>query len=214
MSGRAKLRPEQHVIDTEGQALLRSRLPTPWVVRDYQPDYGIDFAVEAFRQVGNSTQGNLQYETLGEHLFIQLKSCRTTKRGELKLFGRENVEKAPEKLDCSNPVGRLETIRFAIETSELVTIQRMGAAAPVLLVIADLGTQSCHFVCLNDYIDKLLIPRLGDYTIKESRTIHVPVRNELSALRGIAPLLLTGIDPGGLPRATGETHRKAAQDPV
>jgi len=55
----------------------------------------------------------------------------------------------------------------------------MGAAVPVLLVVADLGTQSCHFVCLNDYIDKLLIPRHATYTSKESRTIHVPVRNEL-----------------------------------
>lgn len=179
MSDRAKLRTEQHMIDAEGQELLRTRLPKPWVLREYRPDYGLDYAVEAFRQSGLDARGKPQYETLGEHFYIQLKSCRSTTRGQLELFSRGNVEKAPEKLNRTNRVGELETIRFSIETPELVTVQRMGAAVPVLLVIADLDTQSCHFVCLNDYIDKLLIPRHDVYTSKKSRTIHVPVRNEL-----------------------------------
>lgn len=179
MSNRAKLRTEQHMIDAEGQELLKSCLPKPWVLREYRPDYGLDYAVETFRESGDDSLGNPRYETLGEHFFIQLKSCRTTTRRPLRLFGRSNVEKAPEKLDRSNCVGELETIRFSIETPELVTVQRMGAAVPVLLVIADLGTKSCHFVCLNDYIDKLLIPKHADYTATKSRTVHVPVRNEL-----------------------------------
>jgi hypothetical protein len=40
--------------------------------------------------------------------------------------------------------------------------------------------QRCYFVCLNDYIDKILIPEHGDYTDTASRTIHVPTLNLLS----------------------------------
>ena len=85
-------------------------------------------------------------------------------------------------------VADLEIYRFALETSELVTVERMGVGVPVLLVIADLDAQRCAFVCLNDYIDKILIPRHGDYRSKGSRTIHVPVRNEVSADVGLLAL--------------------------
>jgi hypothetical protein len=44
-------RPEQHLIDSAGQRLLREVLePLGWVVRDIQEqDYGIDFDVEVFK---------------------------------------------------------------------------------------------------------------------------------------------------------------------
>ena len=65
----------------------------------------------------------------------------------------------------------------------------MGAALPVLLIRADLDAGQCYFVCLNDYIDKFLIPRHGDYTKKASSTIHVPGFNDLrSPQTGITPL--------------------------
>ena len=38
----------------------------------------------------------------------------------------------------------------------------------------------CYFVCLNDYIDKILVPRYGDYWRTASRTIHIPIQNLLS----------------------------------
>jgi hypothetical protein len=49
-----KKRPNSHIIDTAGAQLLRRVLPDAWVVREYQPDYGIDFAVEAFDSYGGS----------------------------------------------------------------------------------------------------------------------------------------------------------------
>jgi hypothetical protein len=76
-------------------------------------------------------------------------------------------------------VGELDTVRFSLETSELVTIERMGLGVPVLLVVADLSHSKCYFVCLSDYIDKILVPRHDDYTLKASRTIHVPTANEV-----------------------------------
>ncbi|MDE2107264.1 MAG: DUF4365 domain-containing protein [Patescibacteria group bacterium] len=175
----AKQRSEQHLIDAEGERVLRSLLPRHWVLREYRPDYGLDFALETFRPPEQSKKF-ATYETLGEHLFIQLKSVASAAALPLQLYGRGNVEKQPERLHKDDPAGVLDTIRFSLETSELVTVERMGVGVPVLLVIADISISKCFFVCLNDYIDKILIPRHGDYTGKASRTIHVPVLNEVS----------------------------------
>lgn len=175
----SKQRTEQHLIDEAGQRLLRGALPPSWVLRDYRPDYGLDYSLEVFRKTG--LEGSApKFETLGEHVFIQLKSCSETKRGMLPLFMRYNVEKATEQLDRNKLVGEIETIRFSLETPELVRVHRMGAALPVLLLVADIAAQSCYFVCLNDYADKILVPRHGDYTGKASRTIHIPALNLVS----------------------------------
>jgi Domain of unknown function (DUF4365) len=58
-------RPEQHVTDTLGHALLTSALaPTGWVLRSLNPDYGADYEVEVFEN-GRTT---------GSTFKIQLKS--------------------------------------------------------------------------------------------------------------------------------------------
>ena len=183
-----KLRSEQHLIDQEGEKLLRSKLPSHWVLREYRPDYGLDFAIEIFKP-GVSSQGRPAiYETLGEHLFLQLKSVAEPMVKPLTLFSRGNVEKGPEQLDRAEKIADVDTYRFQLETSELMTVERMGVGLPVLLVIADLKAQRCSFVCLNDYIDKILIPRHDDYRLKESRTIHVPVWNEFGTEPGLVAL--------------------------
>lgn len=182
---RAKQRSEQHLIDQQGEKLLRSKLPKHWVIREYRPDYGLDFAIEVFKSAENLP---VVIETLGEHFFIQLKSITAPNVHQLKIFSRENVEKGPEILNFSDQVANIEIYKFQLETSELVTVERMGIAIPVLLVIADLATQRCSFVCLNDYIDKILIPRHEDYRIKKSRAIHVPIYNEIGTDYGLGAL--------------------------
>ncbi|WP_208453724.1 hypothetical protein [Burkholderia gladioli] len=99
-------------------------------------------------------------------------------------YGRGNVEKAREQLDSKDKIATIDTYRFSLDTTELVTVERMGIGVPVLLVIADLKARRCCFVCLNDYIDKILIPRHDDYRTKEHRTVHVPVANEIGSMRG------------------------------
>ncbi len=187
----AKKQSEQHLIDRAGQELLRSNLPKHWVLREYHPDYGLDFELETFQaDSADSKVGKSQptYETLGEHIFIQLKSIVSAKVAPLTIFGRGNVEKAPEQLQRDDVVAHVDTYRFALETSELVTVERMGVGVPVLLVIADLAAKRCAFVCLNDYIDKILVPRQKDYRGKDSRTIHVPTRNEVGTDVGLIAL--------------------------
>jgi hypothetical protein len=183
-----KQRSEQHLIDQEGEKLLRSKLPRHWVLREYRPDYGLDFSLEVFKPGAPSDEGRTTYETLGEHLFVQLKTVDEPDIKPLTIFGRGNVEKGPEQLDRRDKIAEVDTYRFQLEISELMTVERMGIGVPVLLVIADLCAKRCSFVCLNDYIDKILIPRHDDYRIKDSRTIHVPVRNEIGTEPGLVAL--------------------------
>jgi len=176
----SKKQSEQHLIDRAGQQLLERLLPRSWVLREYRPDYGLDYAVEVFA-TSISEGAARTYETLGEHFFIQLKSVQETDPKSLSLYSRGNVEKQRERLNTQDAVGRIETVRFSIETTELVTVERMGVGVPVLLVVADISAQKCYFVCLNDYIDKILIPRFEDYRTAAHRTIHVPVLNAVSS---------------------------------
>jgi len=176
----AKQRNKQHIIDETGQLLLKSLLPKHWVLREYRPDYGLDYALEIFA----SPSSELKDETLGEHIFVQLKSVSSAKVLPLQLFWRANVEKQPDELMKDAAEGYLETIRFPLEISELITVERMGVGVPVLLVIADISTSKCYFICLNDYIDKILIPKYDDYTTKGSRTIHIPIINEIGSSFG------------------------------
>ena len=185
-----KQRPEQHLIDQDGISLLRSKLPRHWLLREYRPDYGLDFTIETFKALEPlGVEGwRPTFETLGEHVFVQLKSVAEPEIHALDIYGRGNVEKAREKLDTNDKVAQIETYRFQLEMSELITVERMGIGVPVLLVIADLKRQRCSFVCLNDYIDKILIAKHDDYRAAGSRTIHVPLWTEIGSDVGMIGL--------------------------
>ena len=189
----AKKQSQQHVIDRQGEALLLSKLPPHWILRPYRPDYGLDFTLELFGE--GRTGGGTTYETLGEHFFIQLKSTETSNVKPLDIYGRGNVEKALESLDKNDLVTTLDTFRQQIDVPELVTVERMGVGVPVLLVIADLPAQDCYFVCLNDYIDKILIPRHTNYRDAGHRTIHVPTVNGVATEWGKIALRWYGKRP-------------------
>lgn len=185
-----KKRSEQHLIDQDGIALLRSKLPRHWLLREYRPDYGLNFTIETFKALEPETTDGRRptFETLGEHVFVQLKSVAEPSVHTLEIYNRGNVEKARETLDLTNKIADIETYRFQLEMSELVTIERMGIGVPVLLVIADLARQRCSFVCLNDYIDKILIPQHDNYRAAGSRTIHVPLWTEIGSDAGMIGL--------------------------
>lgn len=80
--------------------------------------------------------------------------------------------------------GSLSTYRHSLDREELVTVERMGIGVPVLLVVADLARMRCSFVCLNDYVDRILIPLHADYRSAATRRVHVPVHNDLSSPYG------------------------------
>jgi len=56
-------RNRQHIIEDESETILKSLIPSEWVLRKLSPDYGIDYNVEIFEN----------NESTGVHFFVQLK---------------------------------------------------------------------------------------------------------------------------------------------
>src|SRR5438552_6497788 len=57
----------------------------------------------------------------------------------------------------------------------------MGAAVPVLLVLVDTSSGRIFFLCLNDYIDKIVLPNEPEYWRKDNKIIYIPVANEINS---------------------------------
>lgn len=159
--------------------IVQDVLPQHWVVRPYRPDYGIDLAVELFEPLADEPGTAI---ALGETFLVQVKSTETVDSVQLRVHGRGNVERAPLRQDAS-AVGHVRVARLRLETSELLTVQAMGAALPVLLFLVELSTRRIYFVCLNDLIDKVILPQDPGYAAKHSRTIHIPLSNLVEADR-------------------------------
>lgn len=165
--------------------ILRRTLPDHWVLREYRPDYAIDLTIEVF-EPPDHREG--VFETLGEWMFVQLKSAKTTRVQKRVVLPRENVEKfAPvdrsaEKTTHDEPPRKIDVIPFKIDTDELLTIQSFGVAAPILLLLVTLDTERVYFICLNDLIDKVLIHEHSTFATQKTKTIHIPLANEISQL--------------------------------
>jgi hypothetical protein len=172
---RRKRRTFQQIMEEQSMKILREKLPEEWVIHEYKPDYGIDVIVEVFKYVDDTKE---VAETLGELFFAQVKSIKTTKIEQVKVYPHFNVEKR-ELAEDKTKSTLLDVIKFEIETTELATVQAMGPAIPVLLILVALDTEKIYFVCLNDYIDKVLEPRDPKYYEDEHKIIYIPVRNEI-----------------------------------
>lgn len=64
----------------------------------------------------------------------------------------------------------------------------MGSAVPVLLVIVDIINKNAYYVCLNDYIEKVIIPINPNYTRQESLVINIPESNIIKSTKDILPI--------------------------
>ncbi len=184
---RSKRKSESHIIEKKSLKIIEDILPYYWTIREYKPDYGLDLSIELFEEKLN---GNDRfYDTLGEHLFVQVKGVKKVDYKKLKIKERNNIEDSP--LKETDDYSEIEVIKFSIDTVELRTIQRMGNAVPVLLFLVDTEAERIFFVCLNDYIDKLLLPTSPDYYLQGHKTINVPVSNEITKeIKTILPLYL------------------------
>lgn len=179
-----KKRPDAHVIDTAGSQLFRQSLPDEWVIREYRPDYGVDFAVEVF----DSRDGQLV--GLGDHFLVQLKSHRNTDRIDRKVNARYNVEKMPLSYD-QDKSREITVIPESLDVGELQLARSMGPATPLMLAVADTGRSEVHWVCLNDYVDKVLLPEVGSVLEQSTYTIYLPMFNRVQRDdRALAPLRL------------------------
>lgn len=175
--GKGKCRPISHINGESGVEMLKEIFPKEWVVREYSPDYGIDLDVELFEKIDEK-----KYKTLGEHIFVQVKGTDNIVKKEINVYSCMNVEK--EICVNKSDLSKMLVVQYSIDTDLLSTVEQMGSAVPVLLCVVDLKDKEAFFVCLNDYIEKILIPQNPVYYEQDSVTINVPIRNKVNSEEG------------------------------
>ncbi len=155
--------------------ILRQKLPEAWVIHEYGPDYGIDCVVELFDYVDDEKE---IAETLGENFHVQLKSSDSLKYTTRRAYPRGNVAKGRLSENNSEFID-VEVVNFNLDVSDLLTVELLGPAVPVLLVLVDVQTERAFFVCLNDYLEKVILPEDPLFFEKESKLLQIPVQNEV-----------------------------------
>lgn len=168
----SKLKTKTHMIENRSLEIVREALPSYWTIRDYKPDYGLDLGIEVFESVSGEN-----YETLGEHFFIQVKGTEKLIKTIKKISSEYNVEKKTLHKKDKEKSKEIEVIKFQIETSELYTIERMSSSIPVFLFVIDVIESKIYFICLNDYIDKIITPHEPNYMNKKTKVIYIPTSN-------------------------------------
>ena len=174
-----KMRNRSQIIGETAINILKKQFPSEWVIREYTPDYGIDLAIEIFEQYEN------KYITTGEHVYFQVKGTESLQTGTIDIYERDNVEKSYSQKDFFT---KMNIIKFQIDTALLSTVEKMGSAVPVLLLVVDIREEITYFVCLNDYIEKVILPNVPNYAEQQTITIHIPITNAIHSREDIRPI--------------------------
>ena len=145
---RSKRKTDSHITDSKAIEIVKRVLPAHWTVRDYRPDYGIDLVIELFETPEYISSDEKVYDTLGEHLFVQVKGTNKTESKTLKIYRRDNVEK--RYIQDKQVQTEIDVFKFQIEMPELYTVSRMGTTIPVLLFYVDINNEYIYYLCLND----------------------------------------------------------------
>lgn len=172
---RKKQRVLQHIMEDESYEIIKSQIPKHWVIREFnRPDYGIDLVIELFEIVGNDIA-----ETLGEFIYVQVKSVKEIRLKQKIIYEVGNVAKGVWK-ENRKSYTKLDVVKYPFDTTSIFTIQSLGGSVPVLLFVVDINKRETYFVCVNDYIDKIVLPQNPKYTEQDSLTINIPAFNKLS----------------------------------
>jgi len=169
-----KQRVLQHIMEDESYQIIKNLLPKEHVVREFnRPDYGIDIVIELFDKIDDKTS-----ETLGEFIYAQVKSVQSLEVKREKVFSVANVAKGSWKEDRSK-YAEIDVVKYSFDTNSLYTISTLGSSVSVLLFLVDIQSKDAYFICLNDYIDKIILPQNREYSNQETVTIKIPVLNSL-----------------------------------
>jgi hypothetical protein len=172
---RKKQRVLQHMMEDESYEIIKSQIPRHWVIREFnRPDYGIDLVIELFEKIDDNVA-----ETLGEFIYVQVKSVKELEAKQETLYEVGNVAKGLWTENRKSHTS-LEVIKYPFDTNSIFTIQSLGGSVPVLLFVVDIRSKEVYFICVNDYIDKIILPQKSDYTDQGSLTITIPTLNKLS----------------------------------
>ncbi|WP_240601624.1 DUF4365 domain-containing protein [Flavobacterium columnare] len=162
-------------MEDESFQIIKKLIPKEWVIREFnRPDYGIDLVIELFDKVDEQIS-----ETLGEFIYVQVKSVKQIEIKKEKVFPVGNVAKGKWKEDKTE-YSEIDVVKFVFDINSLFTIQTLGGSVSVLLFLVDIVTENVYFICINDYIDKIILPKNSKYTEQDSYTITIPTLNALN----------------------------------
>ena len=169
--------------------LLREKLPQEWVIHSYGSDHGIDCVIELFDFIDEKKK---IVETLGENFFVQLKASDCIKYTKRRAFSRGNVAKGGLTQNKNEYID-IPVANFQLDMSDIATVQSIGTAIPILLILVDTKLEKIYFICLNDYIDKIIVPEDSKYIDKKSKVISIPIQNEIQNIEeSLVPLRAYG----------------------
>jgi len=164
-------------MEEESYEIIKSQIPRHWVIREFnRPDYGIDLVIELFEKLEDDVS-----ETLGEFVYVQVKSVKNIKVNQETIYEVGNVAKGVWT-ENRKSYTNLQVIKYSFDTNSIYTIQSLGGSVSVLLFVVDIGSKEVYFICVNDYLDKIILPQNSDYTDQGSLTITIPTLNKLSNL--------------------------------
>lgn len=185
----SKKRPVSHITGDKGIDIVKSVLPSEWVIRTLTPDYGIDLLVELFDFVDDKKK---VCETLGEFLYLQVKGTENLERRKLRVHPVYNVAKS-EWDENKDEFMDIDIVSFPIDTSLLETVKRVGTSVCVLLFVVDTTTKEVFSICLSDVLDKYIQPQKPDYKKQDSVTIHIPIDNKVDGtFYSLVPIRMYG----------------------
>jgi hypothetical protein len=172
----AKERSDTHLSEDTSELIMKGLLPREWVIRKLHPDYGVDVSIEVFERIST------KIPTMGEFLFVQLKSTNSLQETTLKIRVRGNVEKAADH-EQGRCAFELDVIKFVVDVDTIDNARLMGPSTPLLLYVVDLLSEEVYYVCLTDYYDKVLEPRGFNLSGQGSTTVYIPKSNRLSLVQ-------------------------------
>ncbi|WP_420583250.1 DUF4365 domain-containing protein [Reichenbachiella sp.] len=175
MLARKKQRVLQHVMEDKSYEIIKRQIPDHWVIREFnRPDYGIDVVIELFDKISEDVA-----ETLGEFIYVQVKSVKSIDIKKETIYDVGNVAKGAWSENKQRHT-ELDVVNYILDTNSIFTIQSLGASVSVLLFVVDLSSENVYFICLNDYIDKIILPKKPKYVEQKSLSLTIPVLNKLS----------------------------------
>jgi hypothetical protein len=158
-------RPQSHVIADEAIAILKGALPSHWICRTIEKDYGIDLEVELVES-GDVTGARVWFQVKGTTC---LKSVR---RAPLSATAGHGSIPARLPKEC---------ISFPVETKLLKYALRCDF--PVLLAVVDVKDKDVYWLPLRDYIEMALDHQMPRWDEQRTISLLMPLENSFAKER-------------------------------
>ncbi|WP_052769182.1 DUF4365 domain-containing protein [Chryseobacterium sp.] len=82
-------------------------------------------------------------------------------------------------IENKSEYAEIDVVKYSFDTDSIYTISTLGASVSVLLFLVDIENKDAYFICLNDYIDKIILPKNREYVDQGAYTIKIPTLNNL-----------------------------------